>query len=342
MSHAWDRGVLDASSWHGLEEIGTFTDAESMLAHGYRSGAWPIELTKEALRTSSGIRVEDHVSVVARYQAHDPRSVGVVGSRYSVNEAKAWASLCRAATAAGAKPTGAFSLRGGSVVLATFEVNGRSEGIATNLMICDSFDGSQKLSCGTTSIRVVCANTMNAAFQADGAGMVKLRHTASLEENVNVLRANIGKALESGQKVRKLYADAKNVRLTRETAQKAFDALFPPAPEGASKALSTRAENARTEALQAAAMGINQVGEQRGNLATLWNAATYLVDRKVDGTTRETKGDSDMLDSLLFGSRAKRVSDILGLVESIVSVPEVQIGALLNSLASVKQSDLVD
>src|SRR5678809_981078 len=42
MAHLWDRGVLDASSWHGLEELGTFSSAADMIAHGERTGAWPV------------------------------------------------------------------------------------------------------------------------------------------------------------------------------------------------------------------------------------------------------------------------------------------------------------
>lgn len=340
--HEWDRGVLDASSWHGLEEIGTFTTAASMLAHGYRSGAWPVELVKEQLLTASGIALDSHQSVTARYQAHPSRSVGVVQGRYHFTQAKKWAELCEAAVKAGAKPTGAFSLRNGSIVLATFEVNGRNDGIAQHLLMCDSFDGSQRLSCGTTSVRTVCWNTMTEAFRRDGAGMAMLRHTASLEENINILRNNIGVALESGEKLRTLYRNATNVTLTRETAKAAFDALFPEAPADASKALATRMTNARTEAMEAANLAINREGTKPGNLATLWNAATYLVDRKPDGSKRETKGDSDMLDSLLFGTRAKRVTEIHDLISSIVSVPEVQIGALLSSLSNVNASALVD
>jgi hypothetical protein len=338
--HEWDRGVLNASSWHGLEEIGTFTDAESMLMHGYASGAWPLSIEKEALRTVSGVNLDSHVSITASYQAHPTRSVGVVQGRYHHTEPSKWAELCRAATLAGAKPTGAFSLREGSIILATFEVNGRNDGIATNLMICDSFNGSQKLSCGTTSVRVVCANTMTAAFQQDGAGMAKLRHTASLNEQINILRGNIGVALQTGEKLRELYRTASNVQLTRESAKAAFDALFPEAPADASKAAITRAENERTEARQAAVLAVNKVGSLPANLGTLWNAATYLVDRKPDGSKRETKGDSDMLDSLLFGTRAKRVTEIHDLISSIVSVPEVQIGALLRSLSSAGGSSV--
>ena len=34
MSHEWHRGVLDTSSWHGLEEVGVMVDADGMITAG--------------------------------------------------------------------------------------------------------------------------------------------------------------------------------------------------------------------------------------------------------------------------------------------------------------------
>ncbi len=44
MSSEWHRGVLTASSWHGLEDIGVMADDQAMIAHGESSGAWPIAI----------------------------------------------------------------------------------------------------------------------------------------------------------------------------------------------------------------------------------------------------------------------------------------------------------
>src|SRR5262249_55975453 len=151
---------------HRLEEIGSMANAQQMISHGERSGAWPTALRFDDLRTVGGLAAPGR-ALVASYAQHAEACLGVVGDRYRATSPDGWRALVTAATAAGAQPTGCFSLRGGSIVLATFAV-GRSNGLATNLMICDSFDGSKALSCGFTSIRVVCANTMNAAFKQDG------------------------------------------------------------------------------------------------------------------------------------------------------------------------------
>jgi uncharacterized protein DUF932 len=321
MSHEWHAGVLSTSSWHGLETVEILTDAESLIDAGERSGAWPVSLDSEAIQTVSGLACPDHHAIVGSYRNAFRRPLGVVGGRYRATTPTEWRDTCRAAILAGAKPTGAFALRGGSRVLATFEVDGN--GIRNQLLVCDAFDGSMKLTCGTTAIRVVCANTLAMSLGRDGDGMVGIRHTASLETKIKVLQENISVALAKGETVRETFAAAERVQLDRDSAKRAFDALFPEAPADASPGAKTRAENLRYEARRAVTLPINQVGTQRGNLATLWNAATYLVDRHADGTPRAVRG-GDVLESMLFGQRGDRVQEIQTMIEVILRDGKVQ------------------
>jgi hypothetical protein len=317
MSHEWHRGVLTTSSWHGLEEVGVMADDGAMIAHGEKSGAWPVSLRFEKLFTPAGL-VAPGRGIVATYATHPEACLSVVGDRYRATTPDEWRSLVRAASAAGAKPTGAFALRDGSRVLATFEV-GQTNGLRTQLVVADAFDGSMRLTCGFSSIRVVCANTLSAAMSADGAGMAQLRHTASLETKVNVLAESIQNAVANGDKVRAAYHKAEETRLTKDQAIAVFDRLFPEAPKDAEKAAKTKADNVRADGRRAMANAVNDAGP---TLATLWNAATYLVDREADGSARKTRGDA--LDSLLFGSRGDRVGEIQTLIEVILKDGTVQ------------------
>lgn len=343
MAHMWDKGILTASSWHGLEEIVTFNGAADMILKGERCGAWPVRLRTESLFTADGLEAP-RSGIVAEYAegTRKPQVLGVNGDRYNATTPGAWRDLVRAAVKAGALPTGAFSLEGGSRVLATFEV-GKSNGLRTQFILVDSFDGSIKLTAGFTTVRVVCANTLSMALSSDGKGMAALRHTASLDSKVKILEETIGKAILTGEKVKETFAKACDVKLSREAARVAFDALFPEAPEGATGNAKTRAENARHDARRAAAMPINRVGETAGNLGTLWNAATYLVDRTADGAFRKTKGDSDALNSLLFGTRADRVQEIQNTIEVIMRDGSVEkMTATQAKEAGVNILDLVD
>lgn len=318
MAHEWFRGVLNASSWHGLEEIGIMPDCDAMIAHADRSGAWPTTVRFEGVQTIAGLKAPGR-AVVATYAQHPESCLAVVGDRYRATSAEEWRSLVKAATAAGAKPTGAFSLREGSRVLATFEV-GTSNGLRTQLVLADAFDGSMRLTCGFSSIRVVCANTLSAAMSADGHGMAQLRHTASLETKVNVLAESIATAVANGDKVRNAYHAAETMQLTKAQAIDVFDRLFPAAPKDAEKTAITRADNVRADARRAMSRSENNAGP---TLATLWNASTWLVDREADGTARKVRG-GDALDSMLFGTRGERVTEIAHIVEVILKDGTVQ------------------
>ena len=308
--HQWDRGVLDSSSWHRLEELGTFTDAPSMITHGERSNAWPIRVHSIApvVRFEGcTFPVDNNRAILASYQSEPARVVGMNGTDYEPTTPESWRELVQAACAAGAQPTGAFSLDEGRKVLATFQVNGNDGGIVTNLLLSDSFDGSSKLTVGTTSIRVVCANTLAASMRADGAGMAKLRHGATMNQKVTALASAIGDSLASGAKMREAFKRATEMRLTSAQAQSIFDELFPAAPEDATPGIKTRAENARAEGRKALTLDVNALGPV---LATLWNSATYLVDRRADGSARQLRAGGDSLTSMLFGTRGARVADI--------------------------------
>jgi len=322
MSHEWDRGVLAKSSWHGLEEIGTFTNGLSLIEHGEESGALPVELEAGVpLSTPDGL-IANVTAIVARYRNHTARVVGAVGGRYRHTTPGEFRELVHAIADAGATPTGIFSLREGSRVVATFEVS-EQDGKKINLIIADAFDGSMKLMVGFTVIDVVCSNTLAAAFRSDGEEWAKIRHTASLEDKIQDLIANIPAAIKSGESVAALHEAAAKKRLTAKQAHAALDLLAPLADEDASQRAKTRAENRRAELLAACALPINRRNNPKGSLATLWNAATYVVDRREDGTTRETRG-GELLDSMLFGSRGKRVEEIQHIVEIIMADGSVQ------------------
>jgi hypothetical protein len=292
--------------------------AEDIVVHGERSGAWPTALRFADLFTATGLKAPER-GVVATYAAHPEACLSVVGDRYRATTCAEWRMLVKAACDAGAKPTGAFSLRDGTRVLATFEV-GQSNGLRTQLLLADSFDGTMKLTLGTSSIRVVCANTLSAALKSDGDGMALLRHTASLEQKVNILAESIKESIASGEKVRTVYHAAEATRLARKDATRIFDLLWPEPEEKSNSKAKTMAQNARKDAEAAMADPVNNVGP---TLATIWNAATYLVDRRADGSAREARG-GDSLDSMLFGARAQRVNEIQTIIETVMRDGSIQ------------------
>jgi hypothetical protein len=315
MAHQWHSGVLASSSWHGLEEIGVMASADDMIRHGERSNAWPVAIDYSDVVTTCGLAV-DKRAVVATYESAARAAVGVCGGRYAATTPESWRALVQAAAEAGAKPTGCFAFAGGSRVLATFDVGGN--GIRTHLVIADSFDGSLKLTVGTTSVQVVCANTLASSLRTDGEDMAMLRHTTGLESKIAGLKNAIKLAVKEGETVKAAFEKAATTKLVDGSFDRAFNLLFPEAPEGSSKVAVTRAENARRDALVAANMTINNYGGS-ANVGTLWSAATYLVDRNADGSNRWLRGEASALENMLFGTRADRIDEIQSLIEVVMN-----------------------
>lgn len=120
----WNPETLNASAWRGLCPVGELATADDMIARAESSGKWPTALRFENLRTASGL-VAPGRAVVASYagEAADC-ALSVVGGKYRTTDPEAWRGLIRAAVAAGAQPTGVFETRGGTRVLASFDVGG--------------------------------------------------------------------------------------------------------------------------------------------------------------------------------------------------------------------------
>lgn len=326
MSNEYRQAVFATSSWKGLSEVGAMPDAGAMIAAGEASGCWPVGVAFDRIVTAGGLKAPGR-AVVANYADGSARALGVVGKQYRATAPAEWRELVTAAVAAGAAPTGVFQIGHGARVVATFDVGGN--GIRTQLVLADSFDGSLRLTAGTTCIRMRCANQMAAVMRADGAGMAALRHTANLETKVNALREAIGETIRTGEKVRDAYHQAEAISLSYAGAEAVLAALFPVRREASDKgyaAAQRRAETARENARRAMAMEINRVESAAGgvSLATVWNGATYLVDRTENGAARPTRGDADAIDSLLFGARAKRIEEIQAVVEVVMTSGELK------------------
>ena len=317
MSSQYDRGVSVLPTWHRQEEIVSMSSGDELVAHMLRVGALPTSVTEEGLWTSHGLRVDStHRAIVASYQGHPDRVVGVVRGRYQAVDPSEFKALVTAACYAGAVPDGGFALDDGRRTIAAFTLPSAPEGFSSHFVIADSYDGTTQLMAGGTMIRVVCSNTMAAARGRDGKGWATARHDSSLSDKIEVMASAIGDSITRGVATAETYAEAEETALTRDGFEHLFDRLFPKAPEGASRKLVTMRDNARGDAMAAMAHPVNRAHDGR-NVASLWNAATYLVDRKADGTPR---GSQDALvGGLLFGAQAKRVEEIGHIIEVMMS-----------------------
>lgn len=325
MAHEWHAGVLSQSSWHGLEVVETIPDAATLIRRGKELGAYPTRIRREKAVTATGLAVPGEC-MVGDYQDRASIAYGMVGGKYHPLDIEQWEETIKAAVDAGAKPAGAFALYGGARILATFEINGAQQGIQSYMTLVDSLDGSYKFRAGGTSIRVVCANTLSASFGdernkgVDHDKAVALKHTKSINDRAHYVRQAIQAYLAEGQTVRAQYEAALATKVSKSDFASLAEALFPTTEivrdksgelvntgnQLQGKALA-RAENKQTELALACSRAENNEG---ATLATVWNGATWMLDRDDEGNHRAARGGASSLESMLFGSRSERVNEI--------------------------------
>jgi len=305
--------------------------AAEMIDNAERAGQWPVDVREASVFANDGgshIKAGNKRAIVGEYRDGGRRVLGINGSRFNATSAAQWRELVNAAVAAGAKPFGSHGW--GSKVAAMFSVeSNHKSGLTSTLVLGDGFDGDTLLVGGGIVGRPFCANQMASMLgsaKRSGGDWCKIRHTASLDEKVNRLAAGMVAVAEQGAAVSALFDRAALVHLPGAAARAAFDAFFPeavaaPGEAAPSARAVTLAENRRAAARVAAALPCNRVGGA-GNLATLWNAGTYLVDRNEDGTSRTTRGSA--VGSMLFGARGKRVEECLHLVDVILADGRVE------------------
>ena len=319
MASQFFRGVFSTATpatWHNEEERAEIETVDDLVRAGQDVGALPLGLHKSPLE-ADGIPVLGYYSPVGYFARHEPIAMGAVQSRYCCTDLTRYEQLLHAIGEAGGRPDGLFSLMGGSRVVATFEV-GQSNGFTSHINLADSYDGSLRLTLGVSTIRVVCQNTFKAFMATDGEAATQLRHTSSMPAQMDVLRSVVAEAIQTGDTVRDLYHRAADLTLTGAQMDKALEVLFPyPGGDNSKRTRAhARADNMRDEARIASAMPVNNEGD---SLATLWNAATLLVDRTASGEARPLRGDAGAMDSMLFGARAERVNQIETLIEVLMA-----------------------
>lgn len=336
MAHQFFSGVRQinrGATWHALETAVAMATARDLMTAAQAAGAWPTSIAKVPLFTSDGLALDGTFGVRATYAAGPDRLLSAVGSVWR-SLLEEWEATIAAACDFGARPLMGFALEDchgrPSRLLATFDLpdaTGAEGGIKPYLLGICGLDGKTPDRFIETAIDTVCANTLAIALSADrvdnkraGRKSNAIRHTGKGVAEYAALRAGIERALQTSQSVASAHAQAKETLLRGDAAREAFDALFPRAEDDASPNAKTRADNRRAEALQAAILPINRRDNGPGSVQTLWNAATYLVDREIDGSARSVRGGGDALAAMVAGTRGARVQEIQEVIYRVLGL----------------------
>jgi phage/plasmid-like protein (TIGR03299 family) len=178
--------------WHKLGTPLTTDDIYDWKSVCVKSGLdWEAELVP-LLTADTQAKVE-HQAVRRKT---DGRILGVVGKNYHVLQNRAafqWFQPFLDAKEAALHTAG--SLQEGSRVWVLAKLNRDPLVIAPGdevekfILLSHGHDGSLAVRVGFTPIRVVCANTLALAHRADASKLIRVRHSASVVENLANIRA---------------------------------------------------------------------------------------------------------------------------------------------------------
>lgn len=216
--------------WHGL---GTYLGESNVDAQTMRKAAgldFEVEKLPAFVRLADGwfVPIADRFGLKAsnRREAYS----AVVSDRYEIfqtGEMFAFLERLRGAAGGELRFHTAGALKGGSVVWAlaqlagSIDVRRRGGSVDTSapfLFVSNSFDASRAIQIASTSVRVVCWNTLSAAIAGarKGSDRFSVRHTASAESELAQAAQALGYASEYFSAYGELAQNLANTPMSRE------------------------------------------------------------------------------------------------------------------------------
>lgn len=168
-------------AWH---KLGTVLDHVFTAKEAVEFGGLDFTVEKQKLFTDHGLDVPNYFATV-RQDTNDV--LGLVGNDYTIVQNRDVFSFFDQITGAGkAIYETAGCLGKGGVLFITAklprEIVIEKDGLIENyLVLCSSHDGSMAITAFFTPVRVVCQNTLNAAFNKN-SNRVYIKHTQNVKE----------------------------------------------------------------------------------------------------------------------------------------------------------------
>lgn len=177
-------------AWHALGTVldDAFT-AEQAMTQGHLGG-WNVRKSP-MFEAETGQSVPNMYAVLRDNPFEKDRVdvLGTVGERYTVVQNEEQAELLNTLVdESGAIFDSAGSLRGGRQTFITMKLPGHMkiggvDQVDMNVAAVSSHDGSMSLTLMVTPVRIVCANTLNAAFE-NHSNIIRVRHTSGIRKNL--------------------------------------------------------------------------------------------------------------------------------------------------------------
>ncbi|MET3018345.1 DUF932 domain-containing protein [Flavobacterium hydatis] len=180
---------------------------------------------------------------------------------------------------------------------------GNDDLIEKYLFLTTSHDGSGSITAAFTPIRIVCANTLNAAMQSK-TNTVRIRHTSNAKQRLEQAHKVMGISDMLSSQMESIFNDWTKVRITDKEVKKLISFALVPNKEvlksiqdGKEDELSTCFTNMVDSAFEYAMSDLTQLMDTtKGTVFGAYNAVTGYFQH-----VRNYKDDEAKLTSLLMG-----------------------------------------
>jgi phage/plasmid-like protein (TIGR03299 family) len=286
--------------WHGLGTVLTDDDVYNWESTSTKAGLdWTAE--KIGLQT---VDKQQPVTHFAIRRSTDNSILGVVGPQYvPLQNKEAFQWFQPFLDAKEAKLHTAGSLRQGSRVWVLAELNREpltivpGDKVVKFLLLSHSHDGTLAIRCGFTPVRVLCANTLAMAHNADASKLIRIRHVGKVVDNLNAVREVMNLADKEFQATAEQYKRLANKYINQQDLRKYVKKVLKIEEEDSK--ISTRSDNIIKSILKLAVAGKgNSLPGVTGTLWAGYNAVTEYLGY-VRGGSQENR-----LNALWFGEGA--------------------------------------
>src|SRR6202453_2041833 len=285
--------------WHGLGTALDESDLYDWQSACNKSGLdWEAELVP--LQTTHTLAKVEHKPVRRKT---DGKVLGIVGPKYHVlqnRDAFRWFQPFLEAKEAALNTAG--SLAEGSRIWVLAKLNraplviAHGDEIEKFILLSHSHDGSLAVRVGFTPIRVVCANTLALAHKKDASNLIRVKHSASLIENLENIREVMNVANQEFESTAEQYRLLVRKSINQADLKKYVRRVLK-VEEG--KESSTRMENTIKDIIGRCESGKgNDLPSVRGTLWTAYNGLNEWLSYE-RGHSQQNR-----LNSLWFGESA--------------------------------------
>jgi phage/plasmid-like protein (TIGR03299 family) len=292
--------------WHGLGTYVGDEDVDSKTAIIKAGLNWDVE--RQPIYASQD---QIHSQVIPTHKAivrtTDQKILGVVGNRYEpIQNIEAFEFMDSLVEEGKMKYHTAGSLRSGQKIwllgkVADIEIIPQDK-LDHYLFLYNSHDGSSSLRVVFTTVRVVCANTAQAALNATKGEGMRIRHTKNMKEKIQQAQNVLGLATKKFGEFNSWAKQAVAKQITANQWDSILEKVVPPQPAHlATKRGDTMREKVRNDIRQLYYDGTGQ--DIPGVAGTGWAAYNAVVEyTNYHRNARGSNQQSNRFEASLLGS----------------------------------------